>query len=54
MQLKVKEIINLLHRAAAALETPGDLNELDLEELAEDLTVMGNLLEESTVMKIKC
>ena len=39
--------------AAPSLETPGDLNALELDELAEDLTVMGNLLEESTVTKIK-
>lgn len=39
--------------AAPALETPRDLNALELDELAEDLTVMGNLLEESTVTKIK-
>ena len=39
--------------AAPSLETPRDPNALELDELAEDLTVMGNLLEESTVTKIK-
>jgi hypothetical protein len=52
--MEVKELINLLNRAAAGLETPGDLTKLDLDELIEDLTVMANLLEESTVTEINC
>lgn len=34
-----KELRDLLNRAAAALETPGDLTRIDKAQLIEDLTV---------------
>jgi DNA-binding ferritin-like protein (Dps family) len=37
--MKQKDLINLLNRAAASYETPGDLDGDDLSHLVEDLTV---------------
>ena len=37
--MKTRDLVNLLNRAAAALETPGDLEPGDVEALIEDLTV---------------
>lgn len=54
MNVSIKELINLLNRAAAAIETPKDLNPLELEELAEDLTVVADLLSESPITEIPC
>jgi len=37
--MKNRELVNLLNRAAAALETPQDLTKEDMEQLIEDLIV---------------
>ena len=39
-----KELINLLNRAAAALETPGDLSDEEKRFLTEDLVVVAKSL----------
>jgi hypothetical protein len=36
--LKTRDLVNLLNRAAAALETPADLTEQEQGELVQDLT----------------
>ncbi len=45
-KLKKRDLANLLNRAAAALETPDDLNELEVSELIEDLVVEARAYEE--------
>jgi hypothetical protein len=46
--MKRKEIINLLNRAAAGLESPLDLNPREYNELIEDLVVTAKHLAEET------
>ena len=43
-----KELVNLLNRAAAALESPLDLNPIEMNELIEDLVCAANELESET------
>ena len=45
--MKTKELVNLLNRAAAALETPQDLNPFEIEDLTRDLTITAREIEES-------
>lgn len=40
--MKERDLVNLLNRAAAAIETPNDLNDQERDELVEDLTVAAN------------
>lgn len=42
----LKELIALLRRAAAAIETPGDLTKEELEHVAEDLNIKATELED--------
>jgi hypothetical protein len=42
--MKPRDLANLLNRAAAALETPDDLSEIELEELIEDLQAEADSL----------
>lgn len=51
----LKELIALLRRAAAAIETPGDLTKEELEHVAEDLNIKATELEntEDTPPSIK-
>ena len=53
MNIQIAELMNLLNRAAAALDDPRALNELELEELSEDCQVMSDLLEDAEVSHIK-
>lgn len=46
--MKKRDLVNLLNRAAAFIETPRDLSPIERDELAEDLTVAAKELEEET------
>jgi hypothetical protein len=54
MNVSVSEIIALLNRAAAGMETPDDLAEHEREYLVEDLTGMAALLENHQIDHIPC
>ena len=43
--IKHRELINLLNRAAAAIETPDDLTKRDFSDLVEDLVITAAELE---------
>ena len=43
--LKSRDLKNLLNRAAAALETPGDLSQEDVEVLIADLLAAAEEIE---------
>jgi hypothetical protein len=53
MNIQIAELMNLLNRAAAALDDPKSLNDLELEELSEDCQVMSDMLEEAEITYIK-
>lgn len=48
--MKHRELINLLHRAAAALETPSDLTEADKKALVEDLVYAAEEVNASNIV----
>lgn len=45
--MKTRDLINLLNRAAAAIETPNDLSEVETIELIEDLIVAAEAMEQT-------
>jgi len=45
VDMKTRDLINLLNRAAAAIETPNDLNEAEIIELIEDLIAVADAME---------
>ena len=45
--MKTKELVNLLNRAIAALETPKDLSPTDKQDVIDDLTYYANQIEEN-------
>jgi len=45
--MKTKDLVNLLNRAAAALETPKDLNQQEFQDVIDDLTFYANQIAEN-------
>lgn len=46
--MKIRDLVNLLNRAAAALEDPGALSDRELVDLIEDLTQAAQDLGDET------
>lgn len=46
-RIQLKEVISLLHRGAAAMETPDDLTPEELADVPNDLHNMGEALEQA-------
>jgi hypothetical protein len=46
--MKKRDLINLLNRAAAAIETPADLEHNEVQYLLEDLLQLTHKLEQET------
>jgi hypothetical protein len=45
--MKNQDLVNLLNRAAAYLETPGDISKAEVDYLIEDLTVAAKELDDN-------
>lgn len=43
--MKTKDLVNLLNRAAACIETPGDLTSEEISQVAEDLVEAAKEIE---------
>jgi hypothetical protein len=48
--MKTRDLINLLNRAAAAIETPADLEHNEVLDLLEDLLQLAQKLEQETTV----
>lgn len=46
--MSTKSLVELLHRAAAAIETPADLTKAELNHVAEDLNIEAEALKVDT------
>jgi hypothetical protein len=46
--MKNRDLINLINRAAAAIETPADLTEDEIQDLLDDLDAAALELEDQT------
>ena len=53
MNIQIAELMALLNRAAEALDRPGALNQLVLEELSEECQMMSDLLEDAEITCIE-
>ena len=51
--MKTRDRIALINRAVAALETPGDLNDQDIDDLIDDLETLADEFHEEDENEVR-